>query len=70
MKLKSLDKKEKKSFTFENTPVLLRVWQKLPSGFKSGIFSIIKKDTRKRKAHVAKVSNWKQLKILTPKQML
>ena len=70
MKPKSLDKKEKKSFTFENTPVLLRVWQKLLNGFKSGIFSIIKKDTRKRKARVAKVSDWKQLKILTPKQML
>ena len=70
MKPKSLDKKEKKSFTFENTPVLLRVWQKLLNGFKSGIFSIIKKDTRKRKARVAKVSDWKQLKISTPKQML
>ena len=70
MKPKSLDKKEKKSFTFENTPVLLRVWQKLLNSFKSGIFSIIKKDTRKRKARVAKVSDWKQLKILTPKQML
>ena len=64
--------------TFENA-YILRGKQKLLNGFESGIFSIKKQTQGKenlldlaRAAHiapVAKVSDRKQLKILTPKQM-
>ena len=74
IKIKESVKKEKKTLTLESAIILFNGRQKVLSDFESGIFPIRKQSEgltsiSDHEACLAKVSNRKQLEILTPKQM-
>ena len=64
-------KKRKKALSFKNAIIILNRKKKALHVFESGIFPKGKQKQRKgRPSILAKVSDRKQIKILTPKQML
>ena len=73
-KPKISDIKEKRELNFENVVRLLKGRKNIHNGFESKIFPIGKHTHGKRRpldlARVANVSDWTQIKILTPKQIL